>query len=192
MLIMSSKFIGMPVASIQAGSRVGFVSDLIIDPHKLKVIAFYVERENQQEDILFVDDMTDLSGRGIIIDHDDLLMKDEEDLVRLREITDMNFFLIEKPVETESGSPVGKVSRYALDPKGFSIMQLYVNQPMTVNLGSAEVLIHRKQIAKVTDKKVVVKDAAVKVKAKFGFRGLLFGKEASPQPDTKSARSKKT
>ena len=190
---MNSKFSGLPVASIQAGHRIGTVTELIIDPHKLKVLAFYVARaEGQPDDVLYVDDITDLSPKGLIIDHDDLLMKDEDDLVRLKEITDLEFYLVDKAVETEGGSPVGKVSRFALDTKGYSIMQLYVNQPMTVNIGNAEIIIHRNQIVNVTNKKVVVKDTAVKVKAKFGFRGILFGRQSTAKADSKQAQSKST
>lgn len=192
MLIMNSKFVGLPIASIQAGNRVATVTDVIIDPHKLRIMAFYALRtDSEDEDVLFVDDITNFSARGLVIDHDDMLMKDEEDLVRLREVTELNFYLIDKPVETESGAKVGKVSRFAVDLNGFSIMQLYITQPVTVNLGDAEIIVHRNQLVRVTDKKVIVKDAAVKVKARFGIRGLLFGRQRPAAAGTKQSPAKK-
>ena len=193
MLIMNSKFVGLPVASIQAGFPIAQVKDFIINPHKLHIVAFYVEKPDQDEDfVLFVDDITDMSRRGLVIDHDDLIMKNEDDLVRLKEITDLDFYLISKPVETESGAKVGTVSRFALDPKSFMIMQLYVTQPMTLNFNNAEVLIHRDQIVNVTDKKVVVQDTAVKVTAKFGFRGLLFGRQSTAEAESERADSRES
>ena len=126
---------------------------------------------------MYVDDISQLTPRGLVIDHDELLMSHDEDMVRLKKITDLNFQLIGKDVETESGRKVGRVTRYAVDTKSFGIMQINVAQPMTVNFGKAEVIIHRNQIMNVTDKKIIVKDASVKVGAKFGFRGLLFGRQ---------------
>ena len=43
MLVTASKLIGTPILSMQAGGSIGRVSECIIDPDTLKIIAFRAE-----------------------------------------------------------------------------------------------------------------------------------------------------
>ena len=182
---MNSKFDRLAIASVQAGHRIASVNEPIVDPHKLHIVAFYVQKteDTKEQLLLHTEDISEVTSRGLIIDHDEQLMSNDGDLVRLQEIIDLDFRLLNKPVETEGGAKVGSVSRFAIDTHTFMIMQIYVTQPVTLNFGNAEVIIHRSQIINVTEKKIIVKDASVKKTAKFSFRNFLFGRQAEPKPE---------
>ena len=95
MLIYASRLIGTPVLSVQAGGRIASVSELIVDPDTLKIIAFkltgpLVMRSSAK--ILDVKSVREYSNFGIVIDDiDELIEKD--DVVKISKVLDLNFDL---------------------------------------------------------------------------------------------------
>lgn len=182
--MLDNKLRGLAVASVQASRAIGQVSGLIIDPRQLHIVALNVETAGADQPlILHTADIRELSDRGAIIDHDDQLM-DTEGLVRLKEVLDFKFQLLDKPVETDDARKLGKVNAFAFDSLSWQIMRLHVGQSVVKNLGTSELIIHRQQIVKVTDAKVVVDSATVKTKEGFSLRRLLFGGKPALEPDS--------
>lgn len=62
----------------------------------------------------------------------------------------------------ERSKHIGKVVGYTLEAGNFVIQQLRVRRPLFKSFNDTELLIHRKQIVKVTDDRVVVKSNTVK------------------------------
>lgn len=185
MLVFNESINGVNVASVQASHRIGAVQKPIINPRNLSIIALYVEtRMSSEPRVLFTSDVRSITPSGMIIDHDEQLME-TEDLVRLKEIIDLNFVLVGKRVETEDGRRLGKVSRYIFDNESWLIMKLSVSQSLAKNFSSSGLIVSRSQIVKVTDSRIVVKSTAQRVKSGFSWRRLLFG-SAKPAltPDT--------
>ncbi|HEX9679570.1 MAG TPA: hypothetical protein VGA08_03045 [Candidatus Saccharimonadales bacterium] len=187
MLVLNNKLIGTDVASVQASHKVGQVSGYLIDPRRLEVMALYVKtRLNPAPLILHTVDIRDFSSQGAIIDHNEQLME-PDGLVRLKEVVDIDFQLIDKPVLTEDGRRLGKVNGFAFDTLGWKIMRINVRQTVTKSLSTTELIIHRQQIVKVSDTEIVVKSATVKTSRGWSLKKLLFG-TAKPalNPDSSS------
>lgn len=184
MLVLDNKLNNLAVASVQASRAIGQISGYIIDPRKLAVVALYVDtRANQAPLILHTSDIREFTARGVVIDHDDQLMN-TDGLVRLQEVINFKFQLIGKPVETDVGRGLGKVSAFAFDSLSWRIMRLHVGQSVVKSVNTSELIIHRQQILKVSNQKVVVNSATVKTKQKFSLKRLFLGGKPALNPES--------
>lgn len=169
-----------PILSLQTGSKIAVIDKPIIDPSKLIVIGFYITSPSDTGNILLCMDIREINRQGIVIDrHDTLVYK--QDLVKFKDIIDINYELIGKKVITESGSKLGKVSDFVVDDKSFFIKKIYSRQSVVKNFSGTGVIIDRSQIIEVTDSKLVVKDATVSEKQsqKRGLATALLGEQAT-------------
>lgn len=156
----------MPVLSLQTGGKIATLSDPVINPHNLIIEAFYVTTKLSQTDqVVFTNDIREVGPKGAIVDSDESLME-LDNLVRLEELLKINFELLDKKVETENRRSVGRVSDYTVDDKGFVIQKLYVRPPALKALTNSDFIIGRRQIVEVTDSKIIVKDADIKLGSK--------------------------
>lgn len=181
---MGHKLTDLPVVSVQASRPVGRVQGYIIDPRQLLIIALYVSRGKLDDNlILHTTDIREFNNQGILIDHDDQLM-DRDGLVRLQTVIDFNFELMGMPVETDDQRKLGKVVGFAFDGASWNVMRLYVGQSLVKSVQTSELIVHRQQIVKITQDKIVVDSNKIKVKEGFSLRRLLFGSKPALNPDT--------
>jgi hypothetical protein len=161
MLKLSSNLQNLNVASLRTGGSVGLAQRPIINPHNLKIIGWWCRTPaRQQSSVLLTEDIRDSVSDGLVInDEEDITAP--EDLVRLKEVLDINYDLIGKPVKTKR-SKLGKVSDYSYN-EGMFIQKLYVERPM-VKVFSMEdtLIIDRRQILEVTDHYILVNDTDIK------------------------------
>jgi uncharacterized protein YrrD len=175
MLMFNQKIISQSVASIQASHKIGQVVDFLIDPRNLSIPVLYVESQlNPEPLVLYTSDIANTSMHGILIDHNDLLME-TEGLVRLQKLIDIGFELINKSVVTEDGSKLGRIASFVFDSNTWLILKLHVKQSLVKNINSSELIIHRQQIVKVSDKEITVKSTAIRSKkTKFSWKKILL------------------
>lgn len=166
MLLPIQRLIDIPVMSLQTGAELARVSEPIIDPRSLTIIAFYVEGSLLEVNpaVLHVSDIRELSDIGMIIDDSDKLMG-TEGLVRLQEIMDFRFVLLGIKVEDEFGHKLGKVNDYSIEPGMYTVQQIYTEQNIIKSLSSASNVIHRSQIISVTNELIIVRSADVPAEA---------------------------
>ncbi len=165
MLVTSTKLISTPILSLQTGSPIGIVSEAIIDPDKLKIIAFKLTNHVKNNNILDVRSIREYSDLGMIVDSDEELVG-ADDVVKISKILALNFNLIGLKVETKKGSKLGKVSDYTVTPDDFVIQQIIVKRPIIKAFIDPELTIHRREITEVTDYKIIVKDEEKTIKAR--------------------------
>lgn len=189
MLIKNTSLQGIPVLSIQAGGQIGTVTDIIIDPDSLSIIAFRVQGNvSPGNNILDVTSIRENSSLGLIIDDtDELVAKD--DVVRISKAIDLNFKLIDLKVESKKGSKLGKVTSYTVTPEDFIIQQIIVRRPTLKSLMDPELTISRNEIVEVNDYKVIVKDEEKVLKQRAegedfipNFVNPFRSSELSPSP----------
>lgn len=159
MLATSTKLIGTPILSMQAGGAIGQIIDPIIDPDTLKIIAFRLGGgpiPRSGANLLDVSSIREYSSLGMVIDSIDELVS-AEDIVKLDKVIKLNFNIIGLKVETKKGSKLGKVADYNVTPDNFTIQQLIIRRPLVKSFVDSELIIHRKEIAEVTDYKIIVK-----------------------------------
>jgi sporulation protein YlmC with PRC-barrel domain len=76
----------------------------------------------------------------------------------LKDIMDLGFTLIGKPVVTLSKQRVGKVSDYATEMETLYVQKIYVSQSMFKNFTGGSLGIDRNQINEITDKKIIINE----------------------------------
>jgi hypothetical protein len=161
MLKLSSSLRNQPVISLRLSGPVATAVEPIINPHNLKIVGWWCKLPgNTQQVVLLADDVREIMPNGLAI-NDDEAISQPEDLVRHKEILDIKFQLLEKPVRTKRHK-LGKVSDYSYND-GLFVQKLYVARPLRKVLSSEDTLvIDRNQIIEVTDHYILVHDTEVK------------------------------
>ena len=162
MLISADRFLNTPVMSLQTGSELARTSREVINPKNLSVAAYELEGRllDQHPSLLRVDDIREIGPLGMIIDSTDEIVG-VDDVISLKEIYDIGFTLKDKLVIDEKKHKIGRVIGYTLAAGSFVIQQLRIRRPLLKSFGDTELLIHRSQIIKITDEKIIVKSATV-------------------------------
>ncbi|MBX4201534.1 hypothetical protein KW803_01385 [Candidatus Saccharibacteria bacterium] len=163
MLKLSSTLLNQPVMSLRTGSQIGLAQTPIINPHNLKIMGWWCSGPGGQRQILLSEDVRESLTDGLAVnDEDDL--SDPADLVRHKEILEVNFDLLDKQVRTKR-QKLGKVSDYSYND-GMFIQKLYVARPLHKVFTSEDTLIiDRQQILEVTDRFILVRDTDIKATA---------------------------
>lgn len=158
MLQLSNTLINRPVLSLRTGTVVATAISPIINPNNLKIEGFYCDdRFNKERLVLLYQDIRDLISQGFVInDHD--VLSDPGELVRLKDILDLNFDLIGKPVETVSKVKIGKVTDYATEITTMYVQKLYVSQPIYKSLTGGNLGVDRTQINEITNRRIIIND----------------------------------
>lgn len=158
MLLSSHHFNGTPVMSLQTGTMLARVDEAIINPRALTVVAYYVEGPNLDANpsIVRIEDIREIGEVGFIIDSSDDITA-PEDIVRLQQIIELRFEITGLKVVDERGRTLGKVLDYNMDSLSFEIRQLRVKPSLIKMLNISELLVHRDQIVKITNDRIIVK-----------------------------------
>ena len=159
MLVTASRLVGTPILSMQSASPIGTVSEIIVDPNSLKIVAFRIAGPivNRSSSILAVSSIREYSRYGMVVDSIDELVADD-DVIKIAQVLELNFSLTGLKVETKKGGKLGTVSDFTATSNDFIIQQLVVKRPMFKSFLDPELLIPRREIVEITDDKVIVKD----------------------------------
>ncbi len=158
MLQLSASLLKRSVLSLRTGSPVATVKAPIINPNNLKIEGFYCEdRFSKKHVVLLYQDIRDILPQGFVVnDHDALV--EAEDLVRLKEIMELNFDLIGKQVVTVDKQKVGKVSDYATDTTTMFVQKIYVSRSLLQSLSTGTLSVDRSQINEITPRRIVINE----------------------------------
>lgn len=163
MLVLGSRLHDTPVMSLQTGTRLAKVSAPIINPANLKIVAYEVDGPllGEHPSFLCTDDIREMGTLGMIIDSADEFVG-PNDVIKLKELRELDFQLVGMPVVDEHKHKLGKVDDYTLETKGFVIQQLNVKRGLLRGFNDTGLLIHRSQIAEINDHVIIVKTTAKK------------------------------
>lgn len=160
MLVLSKELYNRPVLSLRSGTSIAQAERPLIDPRNLQIVGWWCKpRTGKGPRILLSTEARDIGNKGIIVD-DHMDLSEPEDLVRLREVIDIDYTLEGKAVKTERNK-LGKVSDFSFND-GFFVQKLYVSSSIVKALGANEWVIDRTQVIEVTDKYILVRDAEIK------------------------------
>lgn len=163
MLVSNERFDDIAVMSLQTGSQLARTARAIISPYNLKILAFELEGPllHQSPSLLRIEDIREIGPLGIIIDSVDELIS-LSDVIKIKEIYELNFNLIGLKVVDDKKHNTGKVSGYTLEAESFVIQQLLVKRPFLQSMGDTELLIHRSQIIKITNTLITVESPTIR------------------------------
>jgi sporulation protein YlmC with PRC-barrel domain len=149
------------VLSLRTGGVIAVAAEPIINPNNLKIEGFYcVDRFDKKISlILLYQDIREVIPQGIVVNDHEVLSQ-REDIIRLKELIDLHFSLIGKPVVTETKSKIGRVNDFAVELETMFIQKLYVAQALRKSLSTSALSVDRNQIIEITDKKIIINDLA--------------------------------
>lgn len=161
MILLGSSLINTPVMGIQTGGELARTKRAIIDPAKLTVIAYELEGPlvGKQAKLIRIADVRELSDIGMIVDSSDEFVE-PDDVVKLKELYDLDFKLLGMPVTNERHQKLGKVIDFTIETAGFVVQQLTIRRPLFRSLNDTELLIHRSQIIEINNDAIVVHSEA--------------------------------
>jgi hypothetical protein len=159
MLMLSKSLLNRPVMSLRSGSQIAVATEPLINPHNLKIMGWWCKSAGGQTKVLLAEDIRELIPNGLAVnDEDDLSLP--EDLVRHKEVLEIAFQLLDKPVRTKRHK-LGKVSDYSYND-GMFVQKLYVARPLRkVFTTDDTMIIDRTQILEVTDHYILVRDTEI-------------------------------
>lgn len=158
MLQLSNTILNVPILSLRTSGPIATAVAPIINPNNLKIEGFYCEDAfDKKELILLCQDIRDTIQGGFVIDDHERLAEPEE-LVRLKNVLELRFELLGKPIETTSKEKVGKVSDYAVETSSMYIQKIYASRSLLKSLTSNSLSIDRSQVVEITDKRVIIHD----------------------------------
>lgn len=197
MLINASHLLKYPILSLHVGGKVAEVTEIVVNPNDLRIIACRVEGPlvgKEFGDILPIESVREFSRLGMIIDSTDELVESNE-IVRIKEILDLNFSLFGLKVITKAGTKIGKVSDFTLDPSFWDVNQIVVERPFFKSLIDPELIISRQHIVEVDDFRVVIDDdkkhktqVASKASPVSNFVNPFRNQEVSPRTSAQHSK----
>lgn len=168
MLKLSETLFNQPVMSLRTGQAIGKTTGILVNPDNLKIEGFFCEDKfSKDELVLLYQDIRDVIAQGFIVNDHDVLMH-PRDLVRLKDIIDLDFQLLGKPVITTSKKRLGKVIDFATEIETMYVQKLYVSQGLLKGMTGGSLGIDRNQINEITNKKIIVNDPLEKGAVRAG------------------------
>ncbi len=155
---------GTNIMSLRIGGPIASVIGPIINPNNLYIEGWHVEdNRSGHRLILLSNDVRDVLPQGFAVNDHEVLIEPTE-LVRLRDVLEMNFDLLGLKVNSQSGKGYGKVNDYAFETSNMYIQKIYASHSL-VKIGGGNTSIDRSQIVEVTNKRIVIEDPTEKVGA---------------------------
>lgn len=156
---------GTPVLSLRSGGSVALILGPIINPNNLYIEAWHVQDDKTQEQlVLLSSDIREILPQGFAINDHEVLAS-RGDLIRLKDLIELQFDLHGLKVETSSGVKHGKVNDYAFETTNFYIQKIYASQSLVKNFGTGSLSVDRSQIVEITDKRLVINDPTVQIRS---------------------------
>ena len=173
MLVYNSRLIGTPVLSVQAGGKIANIATSIVDPDKLKIVAFKLSGPtiDSANEILIPSSIREYSNIGMVIDDAEELVS-AEDVVKIKKVLELNFDPLGLKVETKKGAKLGQVINFIVTTNDFIVQQIIVRRPLSKRFLDPELTIHRREIIEVTDRKIIIKDEKKDIRARASKEDL--------------------
>lgn len=158
MLQLSNAFTGNNIMSLRTGTAVAQISRPIINPNNLKIEGFFCnDTYSRQELVLLYQDIRELLPQGFVIDDHDVLAAPGE-LVRLREIIELNFKLTGMQVVADDKTKIGKVEDYATEIETMFIQKIYVGRSVFKSFATGQLSVDRTQVIEITNSHIVIQN----------------------------------
>lgn len=197
MLINASRLLNYPILSLHMGGPVAWVYSEVVDPEKMKIVAFCVDGPAIKNDpevgnIMEASDVREFSDLGMIVDSADDFVNEGE-VKRLDKVLALNFSLYGLKVVTKKGTKLGKIVDFVVDTDNYMVHQLVVKRPIVKAFLDPELIIPRKEILEIDDYQIVVKDEEEKIR-KRAAREDFVPNFVNPfrEPDFSTSRIEKT
>ncbi len=176
--------------SLHTGGKVAELERAIINPSNLQIIAYEVKGPllSERPSFLRIADIREIGPIGVIIDGSDELIG-LDDVIKVKELYELNFNLMDLAVFDEHKHKLGKIENYSLDADTFMIHKLHIKRGMLRSLTDTGMLIDRSQIVTINRHSIIVKSTAKKVAEQKVAPEIELDyvnpfRQSSPQPES--------
>jgi len=177
MLLLNSMLQNVPIMSLRNGHLIGDTTGFVLNPANLKIEAFKCNINNSKTPLYLLNqDIRDMSDNKIFVNDYEVLSEADE-LIRLKELIDLNFIVEGKMVITKSKQKLGRVKEFSVENTSLFLQKLYISQPIYKNIYGGQLIIDRNQIVEVTNTKIIIKDIdqPTKLKSVISAVGSVTG-----------------
>lgn len=158
MLQLSETVLGKEVLSLRTGAPIARILTPIINPNNLKIEGFYCDDNiDRKQLVLLYQDIRDILPQGLVVNDHDVLTEPNE-LVRLKEVLEINFDIVGKQVETLTHEKVGKVADYAFESATMYIQKMYVSQSILKSFTGGNLSVDRSQVNEITPNRIIINE----------------------------------
>lgn len=144
------------------GSRVGKVTEVVIDPETGKLLGFLLGPHGQYiitpSDVLFWNDQITIS------DVDDIL--ETAEIFKVQQVLQKDIPVLKNKVVTEKGLYLGHVLDFAIHTRLFVLTKMYVAKKMLGLFPYDEKLIAHKNILQMKKEAIIVKNPSTEIPVK--------------------------
>ena len=168
MLVKASTILRQKIFDIHLGGVVAYVDSILVDPEKLKIIAFELTSSiilRQPNRILDARDVREYASPVMIIDSIDNLVE-SADVQQIQKVISNRFNPFGLKVVTKKGTKLGKVLDLTVDTQTFEVLQLIVQRPMLKGFMDPELTIPRSEIVEISNSEIIVRDELKTIKQK--------------------------
>lgn len=162
MYVLGSKLHNVPVLSLQDGSIIARVEEVLIDPATLEIAAFKCaeDRHLPENPLVLPQDVRQFSPDGLIMNFlDDITSS--ADVIRLSKLIARPYHLIGAKVISDMHRKLGRVEDYTVNTESFRIQRLYVKRSLIRSPLGSSLIIDRTQVLDVTEREIVVREATI-------------------------------
>ena len=127
MFIEAKKIIGLPIAAVDVESKIGEITQLLIEPENGSLLGFLIKSDGffSAQKVLSAVDIREWDPNGLVTESIENLV-DPNEIVRIKEVLDKNIILIGMSAKTESGKRLGVVEDLLIDTDTNSVAKYYL------------------------------------------------------------------
>lgn len=153
MFIEATKLLNLPIASEESMSKIGIISEIIVDPENGVVCGLQVKPLGlfSPKKVLSVVDILAWDPNGIVTRDEENLV-DASEIVRIEKILEKQIFLIGLKAETENGKNLGQVEDFLIDTETQTVSKYYLK-----NLFGESLILGHDKVVRI-DKKIIFTD----------------------------------
>lgn len=157
MVVKGNDTIGLKVVTLEDGTQIGTVKDIIYDPGSHEVRALLLEAAGlfSEAKVVLIDNIHSIGQDAVTIMSGDMVTNASEAPGPVSVITEDNQYLTKTHIVTEDGNDLGQVTDIYFDPHTGKVSELEVSQGLIKNVQSG------KKRVRVSDIITVGKDATI-------------------------------
>jgi len=164
MFVEATKLLNLPVASEESMSKIGEISEIIVDPDNGTISGFLVKLPGifGPQKVLSVVDVLAWDPNGIVTSDQENLV-DKNEIVRIQRILNQNFHLIGLRAETESKKHLGQIEDFLIDTETQTVAKYYLR-----NILGNSLILGNDKVVKI-DKKIIFTDDCGEIESDTGM-----------------------
>lgn len=162
---LASEFEKTTIITKQERVILGYLKDVIINPENKKAIGMSLKIAGRKgkEAVFNASDITGVGTNFIMIDSADNISPPDE-IIRIKEVLDLEIKLVGSKVIDEDGKHLGKVRDWSVNLKTMYLARIYVVSSSLVKAFAQDLIISGSNIVKIEKNEVIVRGGSVKSK----------------------------